>query len=280
MGLKNKLGKIKNFFVDEIDEEPEIRKPIKKESKKEFEKTKKFQPKELDSVDDLFLEDVSEEVDEIKSRSEKKEKEFPFVEFDEDDFATVPKEPEPEMVIEPVRREPKPVPLYQGSKRKEESKKFKPSPIISPIYGLLDEEGNMVKEEKETSGSYLEDYNIDEVRKKAYGRLDDELEDTIKTLKTKTIEEAEKDAKEELSREKVKIVETKLENVDDDDDDMILPNVSFKEIDVDKETNKKSKKKEEKVKKTASDDDDDDDTKEQDLFNLIDTMYNEEGDED
>lgn len=292
MGLKNKLSKIKSFFIDEVEEETEVRPPIKKVAKKEtkndYDKTMQFEPKKVDRMDDLFFEDVSDVdvSDEIKPRSEKKEKEFSFPEFDDDDFAVSSKKPEP--IIQPVRKEPKPVPLYQGSKRKEETKKFKPSPIISPIYGLLDEEGNSVKEEKETSLGYNDEVTFDEVRKKAYGKLDDELEDTIKRLSSKTIEEAEKEVEEkELSRtktkekklkEEVKIISEALE--EDDDDDMILPNVNFKEIDVDKETKKSRKKNVVDKVDNKDEEDDDDDTKEQDLFNLIDTMYQEEGDED
>lgn len=292
MGLKNKLSKIKSFFIDEVEEETEVRPPIKKVAKKEtkndYDKTMQFEPKKVDKMDDLFFEDVSDVdvSDEIKPRSEKKEKEFSFPEFDDDDFAVSSKKPEP--IIQPVRKEPKPVPLYQGSKRKEETKKFKPSPIISPIYGLLDEEGNTVKEEKETSLGYNDEVTFDEVRKKAYGKLDDELEDTIKRLSSKTIEEAEKEAEEkELSRTKTKEKKLKEEvkiisevQEEDDDDDMILPNVNFKEIDVDKETKKSRKKNVVDKVDNKDEEDDDDDTKEQDLFNLIDTMYQEEGDED
>ncbi len=297
MGLKNKLSKIKSFFIDEIDEEPEVgpsvKKVIKKEPKREYEQPKQYESTKMNDIDDLFFEDVSDvDVSErIKTRSEKKEKEFPFAQFDDDDFIVAKEKPEP--IIEQVKKEPKPVPLYQGSKRKEEPKKFKPSPIISPIYGLLDEEGNTIKEEnKENTSSYNSEATFDEVRRKAYGKLDDELEDTIKRLSSKTIEEAEKEAEEkELSRsktkekvrkEEVKVISKIEENEEDDDDDMILPNINFKEIDVDVET-KKSKKKAEVKKverKNEDDDDDDDDTKEQDLFNLIDTMYQTEGDED
>ncbi len=297
MGLKNKLSKIKSFFIDEIDEEPEevpsVKKVIKKEPKREYEQTKKYEPPKMDDMDDLFFEDVSDvDVSErIKTRSEKKEKEFPFAQFDDDDFVVAKEKPEP--IIEQVKKEPRPVPLYQGSKRKEETKKFKPSPIISPIYGLLDEEGNTVKEEnKENATNYNDETSLDEVRRKAYGKLEDELEDTIKRLSSKTIEEAEKEAeekelsrsknKEKIRKEEVKVISKIEENdEDDDDDDMILPNINFKEIDVDRET-KKAKKKDivKEIESNVEDDDDDDDTKEQDLFNLIDTMYQAEGDED
>ena len=241
----------------------------------------------------MYFEDVSEPdvpvETEITSRVQKKETEFNFPEFDDDDFMVASKKPEP--IIPIKKEEPKRV-LYQGSKRKEENKKFKPSPIISPIYGLLDNEGNTVKE-KESSDKkqkYNEEVSLDEVRKKAYGGLDEEIENTMKRLSKKTIEEAEQEMEEELSRTKkknTKVIEEEKENIItkdidddyDDDDDMILPNVNFKEIDVDRETSKSKKKTNKKV-EISEDDDDDDDTKEQDLFNLIDTMYQNKEDED
>ena len=110
----------------------------------------------------------------------------------------------------------------------------------------------------------------------------------MKRLSKKTIEEAEKDMEKEekeLSREKSKkIIEKESVLVkEEDDDDMILPNINFKEIDVDKERKKLNDIKDSKqdiIKKENLDDDDDDDTKEQDLFNLIDSMYQKEGSEE
>ena len=83
--------------------------------------------------------------------------------------------------------------------------------------------------------------------------------------------------KQKLSRtdEKEKKVRTSKkvkEESEDDNDDMILPNIDFKEIDVDKKVSTKSSKK-----IVEEDDDEDEETKEQDLFKLIDTMYDKEG---
>lgn len=297
MGLKSKLNKMKNFlFDDEEVEEPVVKKSKKKEKKVEF--VEKYEEENKSAVNDFedYFEDISESKEEMiipQSRVEKQE--FKIPEFNDEDFMV--ETTKPKSIIEdvkPVVKEEKPI-LYQGSrKRKEETKRFKPSPIISPIYGLLDEKGNRVSEDKETVANMLnnkEEVSIDDVRKKAYGSLDDEIEDTLKRLSSKTIEEAEKEleAKEEkLSRTKKPIKEDKKTEVfssveieTEDDDDMILPNVNFKEIDVDTETKVKStKKKKEEIKKEIEvDDEDDDDTKEQDLFNLIDTMYAKEGEE-
>ena len=128
------------------------------------------------------------------------------------------------------------------------------------------------------------------VRKKAYGIIDEELENTMKRLSNKTIEEAEKEMEkeEELSRikQKNKKEESKVIEIpksisydaeDDDDDDMILPNLKFNEIDVDKEIKEGKTGSIKKVSAKDYDEDDEEDTKEQDLFNLIDTMYSKEG---
>ena len=278
MGLKSKLNKMKSFLFDEEEEKVKPEKIEKKGIKEDF-YTKKFE-----KSNDLFFEDVSEEYKKTEMVRPKKEvkEEFSFPEFDDDDFMVATKKPE--SIIKKEREEKPKVVLYQGSKRKEETKKFKPTPIISPIYGLLDEEGNTVRESKKDSILINSDVSLDDVRKKAYGfgKKTDDLDDTIKNLSSKTIEEAEKEMKEiELSREKSKKekeVEKKLKVMleEDDDDDMILPNVNFKEIDVDSETKSVNTKKA----ISSDDDEDDEDTKEQDLFNLIDTMYQKGEDED
>ena len=284
MGLKSKLNKMKNFLFDE--EEEVISKQARIKGKlKEKKEEKDIIKKEKEDFDDLYFEDISEpniDNSEIQSRVVKNENEFKFPEFNDDDFMTTRRVEEP-IILKEEKREEK-VALYQGSKRKEETKKFKPSPIISPIYGLLDSEGNLIKEsssDKITLSKSREEMSLDDIRKKAYGKLDLELENTLNKLNGKTIEEAEKDMekeekKVELSRTKQK---EKLKSIDPivekrkSDDDMILPNINFKEIDVDAERNKENKVSPKDI------DDDDDDTKEQDLFHLIDTMYSEKGGE-
>ena len=61
----------------------------------------------------------------------------------------------------------------------EKEKKFKPTPIISPVYGVLDKNYNKedIQAKKHTT-SYTAD-SIDEVRKKAYGSLEDDIETTL-----------------------------------------------------------------------------------------------------
>ena len=296
MGLKSKLNKMKSFLFDEEDDEKEERKVPKRSSRKETKKSEVEKDDDFSKtqeIEELYFEDVSdtklEKTSEIRSRTLKNDHEFQFPEFDDDDFmvSSVSKDP----VVKATKEEPKPV-LYQGSKRKEETKKFKPSPIISPIYGLLDKDGNKVKTggNNKENDNYDKEVSLDVVRRKAYGNLDEELENTMKRLSKKTIEEAEKDKeqeekeitiKEEQKAKKVLEEKPIVVKEDQDDDDMILPNVNFKEIDVDKERTKKLYEKvtNDEDKQNGSEDDDDD-TKEQDLFNLIDSMYQKEGQED
>lgn len=70
---------------------------------------------------------------------------------------------------------------YGTYERKEDRGYFKPSPIISPIYGILDKnykKDDIVtrKEIRLTSSYAKEKLNVDDVRKKAYGDLSDAIE--------------------------------------------------------------------------------------------------------
>ena len=296
MGLKSKLNKMKSFLFDEEDEEerPIKKRPEEKKRKVEnLEQTKEINIKSAPTIEELYMEDESDKIiinDQVGSRIEKKESEFKFPEFDDDDFLVNAKKPEP--IVSLTKEEPKRI-LYQGSKPRDEVKKFKPSPIISPIYGLIDQNGNVNNDGLKTpeSSRTEEEVRYEEIRKKAYGIMDKELENTITRLSKKTIEEAEKEAleNEKLSRvvknsdaSEIGVSEVVNSTTDDEDDDMILPSVNFKEIDVDKERGKVTDKsiKRAEMEIDPGDDDDEDDTKEQDLFNLIDTMYQEKENEE
>ena len=74
---------------------------------------------------------------------------------------------------------------YGTYERKEEKSYFRPSPIISPIYGILDKnykkEDVVQKRDVKLSNSFERDkVSIDDVRKKAYGSISDDLADNFK----------------------------------------------------------------------------------------------------
>lgn len=173
MGL---LDKVKNLFTEEVEEEI---KPIKKEVRHiEVEAPKRAETKGFEIEDEPV--------------EEKKEEKFVF--FSDDDFKDLDKPVLKE--IPEVKEEKKEVYRSQETYRKkenyrqpeaynpikeEEKKNFKPSPIISPVYGVLDK--NYSKDEvvskKVTTRPTNRSLSVDDIRKKAYGTIEDELKDTI-----------------------------------------------------------------------------------------------------
>lgn len=159
--------KVKNMFTEEVEEDDVKVEQIKKEVTKvaiESPTTKK----EDDDIQNNF---------EFKSE----EKISVPVFFDDNDFRDLKLDEKKE---EPVHKEKE---IY-GSKIQEpvvEKKNFKPTPIISPVYGILDK--NYHKEDivsrNEARSSRTEksvtESSIDAIRNKAYGTLEDELENTL-----------------------------------------------------------------------------------------------------
>lgn len=168
------LDKVKNMFIEEIEEDEE---PVKKEViQVEIPSPKVEEPKETEVIEKVV---------------EKREEKFVFpVYFDDNDFEKIEKKEE----VKQVQRQEQPVKIVEkppvrevyGIKKEEkvEKKNFTPTPIISPVYGVLDK--NYRKEEIKTKkrvSSYEyrsnEKVDIDDVRNKAYGTLENDLEDNL-----------------------------------------------------------------------------------------------------
>lgn len=192
MGL---LDKVKNLFTEEVDEPVKKDKKIKKEEprKEEIhteEKTVEIAPARKETAD-LYKKEI-EEISEIKVEK-KPEKAASSLYFDDDDFLDLPKREEPKKeeskdtkrtsFTRDIYSEIKEIPKfeYKKSEAKPINKKFKPSPIISPVYGVLDK--NYKKEEVSSTireNPYKSDkITVDDVRNKAFGTLEDELENTL-----------------------------------------------------------------------------------------------------
>lgn len=183
------LEKVKNMFTEEVEEEV---KPIKTEVRKvEIPAPVKPPVKETS---------VEEEKNISENETLKKEEKFKFpVYFDEKDFDKLPsasaveKKEEPKRVTpvvpkkeppkEPVRKEAYGGrnPAFSASIVKEEKKVFKPTPIISPVYGVLDK--NYKKEDitpkKRVETRVSKELTVDDIRNKAFGTLEDDLETTL-----------------------------------------------------------------------------------------------------
>lgn len=171
---------------------------------------------------------------------------------------------------------------YEPLIHKKEEKKFKPTPIISPVYGILDKnynadgDRNLSQTKEFNLGSTLD---FDTVRKKAYGEEEKKnifynLDENNKNSGNEESENIDEEYKEKPYK-KDEVIITYEQVPEESKDDEVNDE---KEIEVPKITRSK------KLKKKIEEDEEDnkilDETKEHDLFDLIDNMYSEEEEED
>ena len=161
-----------------------------------FEKVKNMFTEEVED-DDVKVEQIKKEVTKVAIESPNVKEEdlkdsYEFtnedrvsvpVFFDDDDFRDLKLEEKKEE----SKKEYKEREIY-GIKKEEpvvEKKVFKPTPIISPVYGILDKnyhKEDIVSRNEISSNKYEKSVNessIDAIRNKAYGTLEDELENTL-----------------------------------------------------------------------------------------------------
>lgn len=181
MGL---FDKVKNLFTEEVEE------PIRNEVKPAV-----VQPKP--SIEKFEQPVVEEPVKEEVKEEKKPTREEKFVYFTDDDFKDLDKPKKEEVKKVEKKVEPKPM-AYKGASisvnpQPEPKKEFKPSPIISPVYGVLDKnyEKEDIKPKVKPTVYRSSTITIDDVRNKAYGTVEDEIKDDIlgKALIEQTEEE-------------------------------------------------------------------------------------------
>ncbi|MBR5370184.1 MAG: hypothetical protein IK137_02650 [Bacilli bacterium] len=137
------------------------------------------------------------------------------------------------------------VPVHQyGTYEKSEKTYFKPSPIISPIYGILDKNYKKedVKEKKEIrlTGYTRSNVNVDDIRAKAYGR-EKETEPEVE----ENIFEIENDASENVmvdlsDRSKPEVKELTMGDAEEYFEDLGLEyNVDYVDVSTDRSKIKK-----------------------------------------
>lgn len=240
------LDKVKNMFTEEVEETPikkdviqvEIPAPIKEEKKEEV---------------------VVTESEVIK----KEEKPSAPVFFDDKDFANLERKEEKKVV-------PKLETKYRA--KEEEKKVFKPTPIISPIYGVLDKnyhkEDITPKRRNPVTTEYEKaSLDIDKIRKKAFGTLEDDLETIIPGDDYEIIEE-----KDNLLEEN---------DVTEIFDDLMDPDYEPRFAAKNEENVSQQPEEEKDMFEEMQEVTDEitDDLSESDLFNLIDSMYDKKDDE-
>ena len=202
---------------------------------------------------------------------------------------------------------------YGTYEKKEERTTFKPSPIISPIYGILDKNYKKedVKEKKEvrlSSSFSRRNVSVDEIRNKAYGDspIEENIDSTIKEDTSFEVEDDDENLLVDLSDQtKPEVKELTMGDALEYFQDLGLEyNVDYVDVSkeksisrnnqeikkeeelaeeaIDEVINEEKKKQQEKevitpkiidVKEESNQNDDNDDDN---LFDLIDSMYQEE----
>ena len=271
------FNKLKNVLFEEEEVEVPVKEPIKKEVPKPEKKPIKmtFETKEEEPIvsdRELF----------------KAEKTFDFPDFDDKEFESMkhlPPKKEPEIEEEQTTNmsinlidyeKPKNIKRQNKEVKKEEIKgrayttkvqekevKFKPSPVISPVYGILDK--NYKKEDLIVEKKEKKTIDVDDVRKKAFGTLEEDLEKTL----TKPVK---KFYKEEIPKPKEE------KSIED-----LLEETAFDVIDIPKEpieeNNEIFDEELEQLDKKNEEENIEEDTLENDLFGLIDSMYEQKEEE-
>ena len=312
------LDKLKNALFEEEYVEVEEPKPVKKKEKPIAKKIiVEDKPKKQAPKEDLIVEEEKKE-----EKVETPNRDFKFKAILDDDFIDLEEEKKqkPLPKIEPKKEEkPKPVkeevketrPLYQGEKkteekklygvnndkeikiyeygsasRQKEKKTFHPSPIISPIYGVLDQnykkDDIVTKKEVRITSSYKsKNIDVDSVREKAYGNSDDIFEKELTSNKQKepTKEETEdfvikeEDSLLDISDDNTpSVAKVTMGDAEEYYSDLGLEyNIDYKDVSHEKATGRRTDLKnfdEEEPKN-------DDASIEDNLFDLIDSMYEE-----
>ena len=223
---------------------------------------------------------IKKEVREVKVQEDneretfKSEPTFQFPVFDEKEFNESPKSRVVKNNTPKVKNKniPKKIDFgrFEKPEPKEEPKHFVPSPVISPVYGILDKNYTKVDlQKKNNSISNREKVvDIDSIRNKAYGTLEEEIEQTIKT-----------DKKEFYEEKPTKTINELLTEVIDEEipvDEQIIDEENKKEREeknIENQNTADSLNLLDTIEKEVKKDTNLDDTLESDLFNLIDSMY-------
>lgn len=283
------FSKLKGIFYDEVVvEEPEeeikkVDKIVKKEAVVEEPVKEIVTPiskVQFDDFDDL--KEAKEETRHSERELFRSERTFNFTEFDDDEELPPRKTvmsnemQRQSRVVEPVKPVIKPVvkPVEPP-----QPKVFKPSPIISPIYGILDKDYK--KDEIKTRDivnnkpTNIKITSYDVVRRKAYGTLEDDLEDTLNSMESISIkddyEKVNNKPNVSQNNDRTSKIEELINQIDDVSYEL---DKSMSIGDIEDTVKLENFELEEDISdKTMTDS-----SLEHDLFNLIDSMYDDKED--
>ena len=273
--------------IIEPQRRPEVHsEPVREEKRREsaYETPKKV--RENKDYDDLSERDLF-----------KSENTFPFPDFDEEEFSSTMNRQQKRPTTNVLEYEKKKkverkydYGRYERTETREvvEKKKFRPSPIISPVYGILNEDYKIEDIKDVTEENRNNNLDFNSVRKKAFGDIETLEEEPKQTYYEETVTVKLKENDED-KKQKVKTIDELLEDTADveinvDKNEKKKNNINRKvsnELDdyemVDEDLEEIIPSNKDLKKKNV---DDEDDTLENDLFELIDSMYDNREDGD
>ena len=283
--------KVKNMFTEEVEDDDVKVEQIKRDTTKVTFEAPKEEEKE-EKTDNLFEQtekiEPIEDIDDIYEDEEDAKPNKPIF-FDDKDFrdlgfGTKEEKVEPKKEVEqPIytrssiytketitndTREPYGRKIERETVVVEEKKIFKPTPIISPVYGILDK--NYHKEDIVSRNEVKtpELNPIDTVRNKAYGTLEDELENTLFGTNSILFKKDEKDSKSEVSEIDDSVLSNLTDDISKELDELLIKKEKYDSVDDVEEKPKHDKK-------DISDTSDEED----DLLNFIDSTLYKDGEE-
>lgn len=221
MGL---LNKIKGILFEEVEEDEVVSTP-KSEEKKPI--AEKIEPqRKVEEPVEKSVPKVTAPVKETKTENLNERDLFksdnisPFFDFDEEEFSNMSRVQKPKttnvMEYERKKRVEKRYDMGNFSKieRTEvvEKKKFKPSPIISPVYGILNEDYKPEDIKSKTDNVVNTGLDFNSVRKKAFG--EETLGEPEATYYEESVTVKVKENEEE-KQQKVKTIDELLEDTSD-----------------------------------------------------------------
>ena len=181
------LDKIKDLFSDEeevvetkeieVEEKEEHKLPTFMRNKIEEEEKREEVKKTRTGVSDEIISD--REI--VKTRTNNN---FAFpIEMDEPDIFEVPKYSN-QNILAKKKEEEKKVSTIYSKKEEPKPKRFKPTPVISPVYGVLDKNYTKDEVKLQDESSYeipraSKKIDFETVRNKAYGSLTDDIRNNL-----------------------------------------------------------------------------------------------------
>jgi len=287
------IKKIKDILFEEEEEETrEIRlhdeKPV---SEPKIVKIESLKERNFDFDDTPSMAHIEEKDDrdelrsqnrEVKKESFRSDNTFVFPDFDEKEFAesySRPKQNTNVLEFERKKKEEKREysRLDKVENTRDDKKKFKPSPIISPVYGILNQDYKAEDIVDRTNDA--SNINIDEVRKKAFETVKDI--EMPKVKKEKIVDEPIDEPVVTFFEEKDSMSDNNYKTIDDLlgeaseeislEDTLEIPSTS--NLDAIEEELEKIDEEEKNNSSDSSKGNDDD--LDNDLFELIDSMYDD-----